>query len=363
MNRSDTAEDAYHSSPGTVKRSLDTSDGPARKKAHIDGTEHLSVKILVPSQAVGAIIGKGGEVMRSMKTEYQCSVQMSKTGSTYPGTSERICQIRGRLDNVMAVVANICEKIYDKCSEVSPGDAFDAKDYLRGQEVKIVMPNTSAGLVIGKSGANIKEIREQFDCAIQVHPKAGSQEALASNERVVVIAHENQERLLAAAQKVLEKVTTDPNHSSVIDREDNKPFSGVPASAAYPNLATYVKSSGSSTGLSPLGGGSSASFTSPPVRNLQSHGLNFGNNECLHFLDCLQHVLRDSGFASDSVTEIMGAMQILAKYNIMSVGLGFGVQALSQMRPQQQAPSSYASNHGTAGFGTEHFSSTFWQKR
>ena len=30
------------------------------------------------------------------------------------------------------------------------------------------MPNTSAGMVIGKSGANIKDIRETYGCQIQV---------------------------------------------------------------------------------------------------------------------------------------------------------------------------------------------------
>lgn len=35
-------------------------------------------------------------------------------------------------------------------------------------QVKIVMPNTSAGMVIGKAGANIKDIRDSFGCQIQV---------------------------------------------------------------------------------------------------------------------------------------------------------------------------------------------------
>lgn len=59
--------------------------------------------------------------------------------------------------------------------------------------MKIVMPNTSAGMVIGKSGANIKEIRDGFGCQIQVFPKAGTPEAKTSTERVVTLAHDAQD--------------------------------------------------------------------------------------------------------------------------------------------------------------------------
>jgi rRNA processing protein Krr1/Pno1 len=43
------------------------------------------VKILIPSQAVGALIGKGGETMRNLKNETGCRVQMSKNQDVYHG--------------------------------------------------------------------------------------------------------------------------------------------------------------------------------------------------------------------------------------------------------------------------------------
>jgi len=57
-----------------------------------------------------------------------------------------------------------------------------------------------------------------------------------------------------------------------------------------------------------------------------------GNTELLTFLDNLQSTLRSSGFSESSVSEIMQAMQVLAKYNIMGLGLGLGVAAMAQMR-------------------------------
>lgn len=79
--------------------------------------------------------------------------------------------------------------------------------------MKFVVPNTSAGMVIGKSGASIKEIREQTTANIQVYPKAGSEEAKQSIERVITVGHETNSVLLDAVQRVLEKVVADPLHA------------------------------------------------------------------------------------------------------------------------------------------------------
>lgn len=56
--------------------------------------------------------------------------------------------------------------------------------------------------------------------------------------------------------------------------------------------------------------------------------------QLLAFLDSLQSTLRSSGFNEMAVSEIMQAMQVLAKYNIMGLGLGLGVAAMAQMRTQ-----------------------------
>ena len=70
-------------------------------------------------------------------------------------------------------------------------------------------------------------------------------------------------------------------------------------------------------------------------------------------MDNLQSTLRSSGFNDQSVSEVMQAMQVLAKYNIMvdhicigyihipiysqGLGLGLGVAAMAQMRNSESA--------------------------
>lgn len=45
----------------------------------------VQIKVLIPSGAVGALIGKGGETMRNLKNETGCRIQMSKNQEVYHG--------------------------------------------------------------------------------------------------------------------------------------------------------------------------------------------------------------------------------------------------------------------------------------
>ncbi|KHJ96505.1 KH domain protein [Oesophagostomum dentatum] len=377
-------------SAGT-KRAQDSYDGPASKRAHVDGDDNnLAVKILIPSAAVGAIIGKGGEAMRNLKNDHQCRVQMSKSSETYPGTSERICLVKGRVQNVIGVIDVILQKIREKCEGSTSSDAFDHKGVSRGNEVKIVMPNTSAGMVIGKSGANIKDIRETYGCQIQVFPKAGSAEAQSSLERIVTLAHEDHSQLIQATARVLEKVVADPHHSSEINKEDFGNKGGGNRTGNTSFTSTNAFSNGGATSTFSTGSNAFGSQTygyaaaqQPTIKFNPMTGL--GNQErgigrgqtnigqpqmmqpgrdrmggvdgnqatLLSFLDNLQSTLRSSGFNEASVAEVMQAMQVLAKYNIMGLGLGLGVAAMAQMRSAQETAPQMPSNHGVAGFGDQ----------
>jgi len=49
-----------------------------------DGTYHF--KMLVPSVAAGAIIGKGGDTIAQLQKDTGARVKMSKANDFYPGT-------------------------------------------------------------------------------------------------------------------------------------------------------------------------------------------------------------------------------------------------------------------------------------
>ena len=48
-------------------------------------TEQVHLKVLVPSIAAGAIIGKGGETISQVQKESGANIKMSKVNDFYPG--------------------------------------------------------------------------------------------------------------------------------------------------------------------------------------------------------------------------------------------------------------------------------------
>uniref|UniRef100_A0AC34QI19 K Homology domain-containing protein n=1 Tax=Panagrolaimus sp. JU765 TaxID=591449 RepID=A0AC34QI19_9BILA len=386
------------------KRQNSDSSGPASKKAHMSDAE-VQIKILIPAAAVGALIGKGGESMRNLKNESGCRVQMSKTQEVYHNTNERICLVKGKVASCMMVVQTILDRIKEKADNSGHTDPYDLKGIDRSKEViyhntnericlvkgkvascmmvvqtildrikekadnsghtdpydlkgidrskemKLIVPNTSAGMVIGKSGASIKEIRESTGASIQVYPKAGSEEAKVSPERVITVGAENIQVLLDAVSKVLEKVAADPLHAQTIDNPPKSGYSGPgdnsqydysrqQQSSNYGNLGQYPSNSNPVWQSQQSLVGDQGYMKQPQSGYTQGPKMNpmqgMGNNDLLAFLDNLQSTLRTSGFNEGSVSEIMAAMQVLAKYNIMGLGLGIGVATMAQMRQADQ---------------------------
>ncbi|KAA0187616.1 hypothetical protein HAZT_HAZT009629 [Hyalella azteca] len=150
-----------------------------------DGTYHL--KILVPSVASGAIIGKGGETIAQLQKETGARVKMSKANDFYPGTSERVCLITGNVDAILTVLTFVMEKIKEKPDPNAKVD-FDGKNSAdREKQLKILVPNSTAGMIIGKAGAYIKQIKEESGAYVQISQKAKDQ-SLA--ERCITIIGE-----------------------------------------------------------------------------------------------------------------------------------------------------------------------------
>ncbi|CAD5223896.1 unnamed protein product [Bursaphelenchus okinawaensis] len=333
------------------KRSNSENGGPASKKPNT-GDPEVQVKVLIPAGAVGALIGKGGESMRQLKTDSGCRVQMSKNQEMFHNTNERICLVKGKVTASMMVMKVILEKIQEKIEANNPADPFDLKGLNRPNEMKIVVPNTSAGMVIGKSGASIKEIRESTGANIQVYPKAGSEEAKQSMERVITVGAEQNQVLLDAISKVLEKVAADPLHAQEAQKTEQYTssqsfgFGRVDSTPAFGNLNSFGGSTQSvwqsqTSIVSDNGFNKNNSFSGGQLKYNGLPVLN--NNEVINFLDNLQNTLRNSGFSESAVAEIMQAMNVLARYNIMGLGLGLGVATMAQSR-QNEPPHQMMSN-------------------
>ena len=79
-----------------------------------NGGNSYHFKILVPSTAAGAIIGKGGETIGQLQRETNTRVKMSKASDFYPSTSERVCLISGSKEGILKINEFVMEKIREK---------------------------------------------------------------------------------------------------------------------------------------------------------------------------------------------------------------------------------------------------------
>ncbi|CAH8529449.1 unnamed protein product [Dicrocoelium dendriticum] len=243
---------------------------------HQKGNVHF--KILVPSIAAGAIIGKGGEAITEIQNKTSAKVKMSKANDFYPGTTERVCLIIGTIDSVLKVFQYISEKISEKPESLLRTTVKDSRiPAERHKQVKILVPNSTAGIIIGKGGSFIKEVKENSGVFIQVSQKA---KELNLAERCVTIAGELSQTYEAVKQ-LLVKIADDPQSSSC----PNISYAEVPrpVASAYPTGSPYALVLGSRFGLNNCTMSAPGSDQLLPSGSQSSTGSTSGNFTAPHF--------------------------------------------------------------------------------
>ncbi|KAH8861261.1 RNA-binding protein Nova-1 [Schistosoma japonicum] len=235
---------------------------------------NVHFKILVPSIAAGAIIGKGGEAITEIQNQTSAKVKMSKANAFYPGTTERVCLIVGTTESILRVFQYISEKVYEKPESIAKTGCEGRIPTERHKQVKILVPNSTAGMIIGKGGSFIKELKDTTGVFIQVSQKS---KELNLAERCVTVAGELSQTREAIAL-ILSKIAEDPQSSSC----PNISYSEIigPVASAYPTGSPYALSVGSHPGLPGCGmnfssdihfrtaQGSNASFSPPHMNSL-----------------------------------------------------------------------------------------------
>ena len=164
------------------------------------GKQFPLLKLLVPNYAAGAIIGKGGQSIVQIQERYGGKIKLSPSNEYYPGTQERIAVITGELQQLIDINKFVMEKV-----RVEPQQTGYVFDRDRFKQVKMVVPNSTAGLLIGKGGAMIRSLNEQSKAKIILSNK--DQENVPG-ERLVIITG-SPEECEAAANLIIPKVATD----------------------------------------------------------------------------------------------------------------------------------------------------------
>ncbi|XP_063993181.1 heterogeneous nuclear ribonucleoprotein K isoform X2 [Diachasmimorpha longicaudata] len=121
-------------------------------KRYRQGDDEL--RLLIPSKVAGSIIGKGGQNITKLRSQYKASIIVPDC----PGP-ERVLTISSDLDTVLQVVNKVVPNLEENGSKHG-NDEID---------VRMLVHQSQAGCVIGKGGLKIKELREKTGARIKIY--------------------------------------------------------------------------------------------------------------------------------------------------------------------------------------------------
>jgi len=78
----------------------------------------MEVKLAVPDEHVGAIIGKGGEILAQLQALVGVKVTISGRGEFEPGTRNRTVSISGPPEAVQIAQLLVSQKINERLSQL-----------------------------------------------------------------------------------------------------------------------------------------------------------------------------------------------------------------------------------------------------
>lgn len=345
----DTSNSPPPDSMDSRKRNAESSLEISKNKRTNYGADGVcQIKILVPSYAAGAIIGKGGETIAQIQKDTGAKIKMSKANDFYPGTTDRVCLISGQPDEIKPILKFIMEKIRQR-----PEHNGDPE---REKQMKVLVPNSTAGMIIGKGGCFVRQLQEASGAYVQL-----SQKAKELQERCITVSGGG-EANTAALELILEKIAEDPSSGSCANvsyADVNGPVASVNPTgspyAATPFLQQQAALGGSNygsslsqTGVSLVNSNGLSSL--PPSTSAPSGGGGGGLNFSLNFshqtslnsatvaattqlIEHMKVLIRALGYTDQQSGEISAAMATLAKYGILGLGLGTQPQAANTFTP------------------------------
>jgi len=154
------------------------------------GNETLEIGLLVRSNDMGQVIGKGGETIKSIRNKSGASISTSKF---LPNVGERTAQVIGTIVQVRAAI----RMIIDTLGKEPPSITFLAE-------------HRNLGALIGKQGVNIKKLREETGANIFI-PK----ECIGNSTQKEIQISGDYEAVMHAVESVICQLAEGTNPTSI----------------------------------------------------------------------------------------------------------------------------------------------------
>lgn len=217
-----------------------------------------SLEIFVPKQAVGVVIGKGGDMIKKIQNETGCRLQFLQTKNDGPG--DRRCVIQGtkqQVDDGKRMIDDLIESVMrrqngnggqgDWNNGSSGGSNSSYNQHHQSQmggmpggvqvvqeQYQFVVPASKCGIIIGRSGDTIKQINSQSGAHCEMDRKVSANQTVEKTFTVKGEQHQVDE----AKRLIQEKINMDINlvhmGSQTVTQSGNG-YGGAPNASSYPS--------------------------------------------------------------------------------------------------------------------------------
>jgi len=222
----------------------------------------VAIKLLVSNNVAGSIIGRQGQTISELQTQSMTRIKLSQSGDYFPGTHDRVCLVQGEPGNIKVALRLLLHRMNmlqeQECSqrvaawqqlqqskqqmgspiELDPQQVVQPQQPQQaGQDithpsfnfvVRLLVPTSSCGMIIGKAGSNIKYLEQASGViSVRLSPKdalsptdanvppaaMGGPNSSSTMERAVTITGPNMESCLHCSYMVFEGMLSHPDVS------------------------------------------------------------------------------------------------------------------------------------------------------
>ncbi|XP_015217844.1 insulin-like growth factor 2 mRNA-binding protein 1 isoform X1 [Lepisosteus oculatus] len=161
--------------------------GPS-KHQHAD----IPLRLLVPTQYVGAIIGKEGATIRNITKQTQSKIDVHRKENA--GAAEKPISIHSAPEGCSSACRMILEIMHQEAKDTKTADEVP---------LKILAHNNFVGRLIGKEGRNLKKVEQDTDTKITISPL---QDLTLYNPERTITVKGSIEACCQAEQEIMKKV-------------------------------------------------------------------------------------------------------------------------------------------------------------
>jgi transcription antitermination factor NusA-like protein len=298
----------------------------------IDSSE-MTLNLLVPESSISMLIGKNGANVNEMKEASGTNISFAKKETSLRNL---------RKGFYVGTVASVTKAVFITTSLIT-----EVQEAGSPCNIGIVVSSGAAGSVIGKGGENLKNIREQTGCHVNMEK---SDEAIpAFCGRCLTLKHQDSASAVVVA---IYQVMRTKGFESVTQRQSNNAANGNTAPADdYGGYGAVTGARGGNR-FSPYGGSRPDTCSVHGKRrgkqNLQPSPTNPGQFVCLVDDACKGGKADNAPPAMDMGMYGMGGMG-MGGMGMGMGGMGMGGMGMGGMQQQQQQP-----QNAGAGFCAVH---------